>query len=710
MIRRSALSTLVLFVVFVTAAATATAQTTPRLPAGALMRQKVVMSPCSLRGKVELRKLTEVTAVDNVLDTQLELWPATMQVPVLQADGTCNMASFEGRMYKDPVTGYLTFPGPTLRVKRARSNSEKGDRIKVLLKNYLKPFTNECVWAGAGKELCDCTASPKPRCCAQTTKPPDMNCFHGANTTNLHFHGTHVSPQEPQDWVFLQLRPFGSSATLAAGEHAMGEPGDLRVGQFQYDVDPLGQKQPEGTHWYHPHKHGSTAEQVGNGLAGAVLVNGPFDDWLSAQYGNKLEEKVMVIQQVHDLNFTSLARIGSPMPLINGQLTPRITMRPGEVQRWRMISATMEASAQLIIDFNGLVPENKLQARQIAMDGIQFSPTNYRCQPLLNEPNPCTPGNDPKMRLSPGNRADFLVKAPNTPGMELLVPYEVFGAVDKQGDEPVTDRGLRQERVQRELTRDSLDALAPGDLQPALLVVYICKPGVDAGCTAASMDFPTTWPELPPFLHPITPNRPPQNVQFQVLGGTGPPVPNGRFGVQMRQQGALQFVQFDEGCANFTEPLDPQGGEQWHLSQNINQSDNSPFHVFHIHINPFQVLGTETRQSDGTYKPSFYREPIWQDSITLPSNASGGDADNAATRVVIRQRFEDFTGRYVIHCHFLGHEDRGMMVQVQTVCPNKPDSYSVTTTDRKECTFDQFRKALPPCPLPKGTETAHGNH
>jgi suppressor of ftsI len=34
---------------------------------------------------------------------------------------------------------------------------------------------------------------------------------------------------------------------------------------------------------------------------------------------------------------------------------------------------------------------------------------------------------------------------------------------------------------------------------------------------------------------------------------------------------------------------------------------------------------------------------------------------------VIKQRFEDFTGRFVFHCHILGHEDGGMMQSVQVV-------------------------------------------
>ena len=32
--------------------------------------------------------------------------------------------------------------------------------------------------------------------------------------------------------------------------------------------------QPAGTFWYHPHKHGSSAIQVGSGMAGVLLTKG----------------------------------------------------------------------------------------------------------------------------------------------------------------------------------------------------------------------------------------------------------------------------------------------------------------------------------------------------------------------------------------------------------------------------------------------------
>ena len=46
---------------------------------------------------------------------------------------------------------------------------------------------------------------------------------------------------------------------------------NLQVATFQYRTDPFPYTQAEGTHWYHPHKHGSVALQVANGMPGEPL-------------------------------------------------------------------------------------------------------------------------------------------------------------------------------------------------------------------------------------------------------------------------------------------------------------------------------------------------------------------------------------------------------------------------------------------------------
>lgn len=672
------------------------------LRARTVVGQNTAIPGCPGSGD-ELQPPTEIPAgADHILSTTLDVTRVSKTVPVYAKKAgvwTCSEKTFDLRLYRDPVSGTPTFPGPTLRVNRA-TDTTPGDSIRVLLKNNLPASNEQCVWA---KGNCDCSnpdPSKRPQCCQNTTPPNGMNCFHGDNTTNLHFHGTHVSPQRPQDWVLLQLTPKGTPP----GSVMHG--GDEISGEFQYAIDPLTKSQSEGTHWYHPHKHGSTAEQVGNGMAGALIIEGPFDRWLRAQFTQPLREKLMVIQQVHDLNFTAPAgETFSPIPLINGQFVPQVTMYRGEIQRWRLVNANIDAAAQFTIDFDGIstAAAASVQARQIAMDGVQFSPKNYQCQPLLDA-TPCDGQPDGlTFQTSPGNRADFLVKAPDAIG-EFFVPYEVFGNIEEQGATPLVNARAGR-RVQRGLTRQALDAVAPGLSQPALLSVNVID--CPRGMTCA-MDFPSdaSWPALPPALRPIVPNRPTQKVQFQILKSDGSqqknPAPDGIFGIRVKGQNDDKIQQFNDECAAFTAPLDPAGGEEWHISQNLTRA--APFHVFHIHTNPFQVVST----ADSTGKTITYPEPIWMDSITIPSNQNPNDPDNPKGELVIRQRFEAFTGLYVLHCHFLGHEDRGMMLSVQTVCPNKPDSYSVTSATQDECTFGQFLPAKPPCS--PGTAQAHAGH
>ena len=39
-----------------------------------------------------------------------------------------------------------------------------------------------------------------------------------------------------------------------------------------------------GTHWYHAHKHGSTAINVANGMTGAFIIEGKYDTDLNDAY------------------------------------------------------------------------------------------------------------------------------------------------------------------------------------------------------------------------------------------------------------------------------------------------------------------------------------------------------------------------------------------------------------------------------------------
>jgi FtsP/CotA-like multicopper oxidase with cupredoxin domain len=83
--------------------------------------------------------------------------------------------------------------------------------------------------------------------------------------------------------------------------------------------------------------------------------------------------------------------------------------------------------------------------------------------------------------------------------------------------------------------------------------------------------------------------------------------------------------------------------EEW-----VVRNTSSHWHPFHIHVNDFQVI-------------SLNGEPVpahgWQDTVALPPDSE----------TIIRMRFDDFDGKFVYHCHILGHEDFGMMAVVEVV-------------------------------------------
>ena len=90
-------------------------------------------------------------------------------------------------------------------------------------------------------------------------------------------------------------------------------------------------------------------------------------------------------------------------------------------------------------------------------------------------------------------------------------------------------------------------------------------------------------------------------------------------------------------------------------------------HPFHIHVNPFQVVEIYDPNLNTTYKPA--GNYIWQDVIAIPAatfDAATGKVREKG-RVTIRHRFVDFVGSYVLHCHMLAHEDRGMMQLVRVI-------------------------------------------
>lgn len=712
----------------------------------------------------ELRTLPELEASGGVLSTTFSVEMKPQCVPVKDAQGNWSYESqlLRTYVYTDPATGRQAwgYPGPTLRIRKQETSGTgltPGDRLKILLVNNLPPDTTEhgkCDDACAGTGTTSCPSDPAKLppvsscivpagqpipegcCCWVNRSQTWPECFHGDNSTNLHFHGTHVSPQAPQDYVLLELRPRLPAGTEAPADlHATHARGIVAYGEFQYDVDPPPPTQAEGTHWYHPHKHGSVSLQVANGMPGALIIEGAFDDWLRGYYGGKLAEKILVVQQVQaktNLFNNSLA----PATTVNGQVNPTVRMKPGEVQRWRFVNATLQVASQVSLNF----PDN-VNVRQIAMDGVRFSPENYGSQPLFKPTDPS------QFEISPGNRADFLVEAPATPGLYRLTHRPA-------GKSPIA-AGKREKLRQRDEALLKLEALRLGEAkpaggessEPALVTILVEAPLPEKAApekpATLATGFPpvSQWPPMPPYLQNLQGKaEPDQDLDFQMTAGPGDPT----------TQFKINGEQYNPDCANITTTVG--STETW-----LVQNSSVLAHPFHIHINPFQLVEQGTIINGQRVPFVKYASPVWQDTVALPvvnsswdiqagpiwnnddakakcpttcKNTNGGTWNNQWTTtvpgkmsvcgcsytgngyVLFHHRYLEFTGEYVLHCHFLGHEDRGMMFNVQTVCDNDRTMIGKSKPyPQKECVPGNLIPAAPACAPPgaaaKGHAAAH---
>ena len=130
--------------------------------------------------------------------------------------------------------------------------------------------------------------------------------------SNLHFHGMAVSPKGNSDNVFIHVHP--------------GE-------EFKYEVQiPAHGRQGPGLFWYHPHAHGVVTPQMLGGMSGGLVIDG-LDNHFPILRG--LRERFFFIKHAEQQ--------GREIISINGQVNPTVSIKPGEIQFWRLahIGATL---------------------------------------------------------------------------------------------------------------------------------------------------------------------------------------------------------------------------------------------------------------------------------------------------------------------------------------------------------------------------------
>lgn len=360
-------------------------------------------------------------------------------------------------------------------------------------------------------------------------------------TTNIHFHGLHVSPSGISDNIFIEVAPGATQ---------------------DYVVD-LPANHPSGTFWYHSHNHHTSEAQVFGGLSGLVVVDG-LEDLLPEDLQD-IEERTIALK---DFQATDGAipteNIDSNAPTtrtVNGVVNPSLAIDSGETQLWRMANIGADIYYEL------------------QLEGMPFNV-------IAEDGNPVWQVNAvDSLVLPPGKRFDVLVQGGDPGTVELKTL-----AYDQQGDQ-YPEASLATVTVNESPTEPAVipeQIVEPYDLSTATVdksrTITFAKNDVDGTFTIDNKVF--------------DPNRIDQEVKL----------------------GAL---------------------EEWTI---INR--NSQQHPFHIHVNDFQVISINGDPYDAVSH---------QDSVNLPANGE----------VVVRIPFDDFTGKFVFHCHILNHEDNGMMAVVE---------------------------------------------
>jgi FtsP/CotA-like multicopper oxidase with cupredoxin domain len=465
------------------------------------------------------------------------------------------------------------------------------------------------------------------------------------DVTNLHTHGLHVFPGKHQD----DRDPAASDNVLL---RIPSKPKPQNPQPYEIAIPP---DHPSGTFWYHPHVHGSTAVQVSSGMAGAIIVEDDPNKLPAAL--KDIEEKVMIFQTIfynEDKQKKGWAEAKDPASggwqeslrrvTINGQMVPKITMQPGEVQRWRMIGSMFNESLRLKLSGHEL--------HEIALDGLYL--------PRVDT------WKDQTIDLHAGYRSDVLVQASMNRGTYLLLDERTPAALAKDNIEE--DRSIvavlvvdGKPKPMQLPTNEQMSAIAfqpdvnlkelwhapspePRGTQEVIFDVAPRNPDRPHESLAAVPPIPD--PDSPGLPGPVPSPRPSE------------PVPRGT-----EMEFVINGVTFSPKAAE--RPLVLNQIDRWLVTA---AEDN---HVFHIHTNPFQVKQQRPHGTEWVWKDTIFVQGREQPPYPNPHvprlpplelyTKYDTKYDDHAPYDAAQPPFNNFAGRYVIHCHFLDHEDFGMM-------------------------------------------------
>ena len=102
-------------------------------------------------------------------------------------------------------------------------------------------------------------------------------------------------------------------------------------------------------------------------------------------------------------------------------------------------------------------------------------------------------------------------------------------------------------------------------------------------------------------------------------------------------------------------------------------------HIFHIHVNPFEVMDVLYVLPNGTQVSIFDADGHCRKDLPPDTQGLGNQYCSMCHTfrdtifvengyfVNIRTTYDRYIGEFVIHCHILDHEDAGMMMNIEIV-------------------------------------------
>ncbi len=563
----------------------------------------------------------------------------------------------------------------------------------------------------------------------------EPNIPHDFNVTNMHTHGWHVSPTDNSDNVLIAIPPRSEQDEFTI-DHIYNQtinlPKDHVAGTFWYHPHKHGSTTIQvGS--------GMAGALIvvddKKGLGAIPAINSAVDNTFVLQqvgYGTD-----GLIEDYTNLQQKPFSELNRPT-LLNGQVFPKITTKKNEVQRWRFIHAgiTVGIAPTLVSKLpdcaKEVTNENSPLLNPISGgsgDASYYGIHNLDVIALDGLPT----GNSfstPSVTLSPGYRSDALIKfdfaevnqtyylvdanrtacnAPQTGETDYWNSARfVLAQVDVQSGDaqstamptaaqlqqarddysypggPIESLSINQMTAKTNYVHFAAETLAHNKSNPGDALSYWCprdggncEPCNDQNVTAngnqcSTYDEYQASPEKNDFWY-IDANGNKESVGIYMVcklfdenGDTQIPGPQvGPYGK------CMTFNSKDE----FVNHLKLDTASAWYVSSQGSKAT----HVFHIHVNPFQVARTLV-ESNYTPVNNSADNLVWKDTLTAPSINVGynsakdklvlnpGDSEEPLTTSATAQllsRYTVFPGAFVQHCHVLNHEDQGMMQIVE---------------------------------------------